>query len=85
MPAVAPSRRLVITLGFTVGFNFDMTGGRASTLPVFAYDQFRNRGLPPEAFIDRAWTAALVLIIIVMVLNGIGRLIAHLYAPKTNR
>lgn len=76
---------LLITLGFTVGFNFDMTGGRASTLPVFAYDQFRNRGLPPEAFIDRAWTAALVLIIIVMVLNGIGRLIAHLYAPKTNR
>ena len=76
---------LLITLGFTVGFNFDMTSGRASTLPVFAYDQFRNRGLPAEAFIDRAWTAALVLILIVMVLNGVGRLVAYLYAPKTNR
>ena len=76
---------LLVTLGFTVGFNFDMTEGRASTLPVFAYDQFRNRGLPPEAFIDRAWTAALTLIIIVMLLNGVGRLVAHLYAPKTNR
>ncbi|WP_336922455.1 phosphate ABC transporter permease PstA [Aquipuribacter sp. SD81] len=76
---------LLITLGFTVGFNFDVFGGRMSTLPVFAYDQFVRRGLPPEAFLDRAWTAALVLILIVMLLNGIGRLIAFLFAPKTGR
>ncbi|MFC5381010.1 phosphate ABC transporter permease PstA [Aquipuribacter nitratireducens] len=76
---------LLITLGFTVGFNFDATEGRMSTLPVFAYDQFVRRGLPPEAFLDRAWTAALVLILIVMLLNGIGRLVAFLFAPTTGR
>lgn len=76
---------LLVTLGFTVGFNFSMTEGRVSTLPVYAYDQFIRRGLPPEAFVERAWTAALVLILIVMLLNGIGRLVAFLFAPKTNR
>ena len=40
-------------------------------------------GVPREPFIDRAWTAALVLIIIVMVLNLVARLIARVFAPKT--
>jgi len=39
--------------------------------------------VPREPFIDRAWTAALVLIILVMVLNLVARLIARLFAPKT--
>jgi phosphate transport system permease protein len=39
--------------------------------------------VPREPFIDRAWTAALVLIILVMVLNLAARLIARLFAPKT--
>jgi len=39
--------------------------------------------VPREPFIDRAWTAALVLIILVMVLNLTARLIARLFAPKT--
>ena len=74
---------LLITLGFTTGFNFDMTEGRASTLPVFAYDQFRNpRSAAGGVLIDRAWTAAaLTLIIIVMLLNGVGRLMARTCTP----
>ncbi len=76
---------LLVTMGFTVGFNFDMLGGRVATLPVFTYDQFVRRGLPPEAFVDRAWTAALTLIIIVMLLNALARLISYLFAPKTGR
>jgi phosphate transport system permease protein len=76
---------LLITMGFIVGFNFDMTSGRVMTLPVFAYYSIIAPGFPPEPSIERGWAAALTLIIIVMVLNGIGRLIAHLFAPKTNR
>ena len=34
---------------------------------------------------DRAWTAALVLIILVMALNVVARLISRFFAPKTGR
>ena len=37
------------------------------------------------AYVDRAWTGALVLILIVMVLNIIARLIARIFAPKLGR
>ena len=76
---------LLVTMGFTVGFNFDLFGGRITTLPVFTYSQFVNRGLPPEAFLDRAWAAALTLIVIVMLLNALARLISYLFAPKVGR
>jgi phosphate transport system permease protein len=55
------------------------------TLPVFAYSQYMNQGIPAEAYIDRAWAAALVLIVIVMALNLLARLIARVFAPKTSR
>lgn len=34
---------------------------------------------------DRAWAAALTLILIVMILNIIARLVSHYFAPKTGR
>ena len=55
------------------------------TLPTFVYDQYAYRGIPPEAFVDRAWTGALTLILIVMALNLIGRLVAKRFAPKSGR
>ena len=39
--------------------------------------------MPREPFIDRAWTAALVLMIIVLALNLVARLVARVFAPKT--
>ncbi|SIH72750.1 Uncharacterised protein [Mycobacteroides abscessus subsp. abscessus] len=36
-------------------------------------------------FVDRAWTAALLLIIIVMLLNLLARFITRLFAPKLSR
>ena len=45
----------------------------------------RDRGIPPEAYVDRAWAAALTLILIVMALNLVARLVAKLFAPKTGR
>jgi len=39
----------------------------------------------PTINLDRAWAAALVLIIIVMALNLIARLITRYFAPKTGR
>ena len=37
------------------------------------------------AFIDRAWTSALTLILMVMALNLLARLIARVFAPKLGR
>ena len=74
---------LLIAVGITTGVNLNPFDGRMATLPVFAYYQYVAPGVPREPYIDRAWTAALLLIIIVMVLNLVARLIARMFAPKT--
>ncbi|PXY31413.1 phosphate ABC transporter permease PstA [Prauserella muralis] len=74
---------LLVTVGITSSDNFDPFDGRMATLSVFAYNSYAHPGFPADAFTDRAWAAALVLIIIVMVLNLIARLISRLFAPKT--
>jgi phosphate transport system permease protein len=76
---------LLITVGIINGTNTDPFDGRMATLPVFAYYQLTQPGFPPEYAIDRAWTAALLLIILVMALNVVGRLISRFFAPKTGR
>jgi phosphate transport system permease protein len=76
---------LLVTVGITNATNFDPFDGRMATLPVFAYYQLTQPGVPPENGINRAWTAALVLIVIVLILNLVARLISHLFAPKTGR
>jgi len=76
---------LLITAGFTASMNYDLFSGRMMTLPVFTYTQYMNQGIPAEAYVGRAWAAALTLIVIVMLLNLIARLIAKVFAPKTGR
>jgi phosphate transport system permease protein len=76
---------LLITVGITNATNFDPFDGRMATLPVYAYYQLTQPGVPPEFAIDRAWTAALVLIMLVMGLNVVARLISRFFAPKTGR
>jgi phosphate transport system permease protein len=77
---------LLITLGITVGTQTNpFANERMATLPVFAYYQLTQPGVPPQFAIDRAWTAALVLIILVMLLNLIARLISRFFAPQTGR
>ncbi|EHY89449.1 phosphate ABC transporter permease PstA [Saccharomonospora azurea] len=74
---------LLVTVGITTSDNFDPFDGRMATLPVFSYYQYVAPGTPPEPALDRAWAAALLLIIIVMALNLVARLISRLFAPKT--
>lgn len=76
---------LLVTVGITTGVNLNPFEGRMATLPVFAYYQYVTPGIPPQPYIDRAWTALLTLIIIVMALNIIARLISRFFAPKTGR
>ena len=75
---------LLLTAGFTMSLNLNIFDGQMMTLPVFAYNQYMNQGTSPDSAIARAWAAALTLILIVMVLNLLGRLIAKWFAPKTS-
>ncbi len=74
---------LLIIAGLTTAVNFNPFDGRMATLPVFAYTSYAAPGVPREPYLDRAWTAALVLIIIVLALNLLARIIARVFAPKT--
>lgn len=76
---------LLLTAGVATSMNYDLFNGRMMTLPVFAYSQYMNQGIPAQAYIDRAWSAALALIVIVMLLNLIARLVAKLFSPKLGR
>jgi len=69
---------LLITVGQLNQMNWDLFDGRMMTLPVFAYRQYAQGGVG----IDRAWAAALTLILIVMALNLLARLISRYFAPK---
>lgn len=79
---------LLITAGYTNSMNYDLFDGRMMTLPVYVF-RSQQQGLVPNGITDinlqRAWAAALTLIIIVMLLNLIARLISRFFAPKTGR
>ncbi len=74
---------LLIICGTTDSSNFNLFSGRMMTLPVYIYSQYKNPGIPPEFSIERAWGAALVLMLIIMVLNLLARLVSYYFAPKT--
>ena len=74
---------LLVTAGVTTSDNFNPFDGRMATLSVFSYNEYRSPGVPPEPSFDRAWAAALTLILLVMLLNLAARLISRLFAPKT--
>ncbi|MFE3326636.1 phosphate ABC transporter permease PstA [Streptomyces sp. NPDC059176] len=56
--------------------------GAQSSLPFYIWEQYK---VGSEASYDRAWSAALVLIAFVMILNLVARGIARWKAPKTGR
>ena len=79
---------LLITVGVVDSANFNLFDGRVMTLPVDVFRQY-SQGFAPNGITtinyDRAWAAALTLIILVMLLNLIARLVSRFFAPKTGR
>ena len=80
---VGETAPLLVIAGFSDSTNTNLFGGRMMTLPVFAYDQYTNPDNPRQASYDRAWAAALALIVVVLLLNVVARLISRFFAPKT--
>ena len=86
---------LLMTAGFIASTNVNLFSGQMTTLPVYVYQEYSklNANCPPNADatcvttipMERAWAAALVLIVIVLLLNLIGRIVAKVFAVKTER
>ncbi|KFI63738.1 phosphate ABC transporter substrate-binding protein [Bifidobacterium cuniculi] len=83
---------LLMTAGYIVSTNANLFSGQMTTLPVYVYQEYSKyrANCPADASdgcvtsipMERAWSAALVLIIIVLILNVIGRVVARVLAPK---
>ena len=78
---------ILVTAGFVSTINFNAFAGWMTTLPTYIYYQIMTPTSPTSPGISegRAWSAALILIVIVMLLNLAARIIAKVFAPKTGR
>jgi phosphate transport system permease protein len=73
---------LLVTAGIAAETNLNPFSGRMPTLPVYAYYQYAQPGVPPQNGLDRAWAAALMLMIIVAILFTLARVLARILRPK---
>lgn len=73
---------LLVTTGVIDSMNANPLSGRMQNLAVYAFNEYKNPGVPPEPSIDRAWTAVLVLILIVMVLNLVARFVYRRFGTE---
>jgi phosphate transport system permease protein len=69
---------LLLTVFVTSAINNNPFEGPQMALPLFIFDQ---AGRPNDAAINRAWAAALTLIVLIMLLNLVARVIARLRKP----
>ncbi len=74
---------LILTAGSSaVAINWNLFDGQMMSLPVFIYSQVR---MGDAINYERAWAAALTLILIVVLLFFVARLISRFLAPKLGR
>ena len=73
---------LLLVCFFTDSINTNPFSGPQVALPQFIFEQ---AGKPDGTAVSRAWTGALTLIVIVMLLNLTGRALAAWRAPARNR
>ena len=73
---------LLVTVGITADVNWNPIDGRMATLPVFSYNSYTYPTLPTSASIDRAWAAALTLVIIIVILFSVARTLSSILKPK---
>ncbi|WP_017572177.1 phosphate ABC transporter permease PstA [Nocardiopsis halotolerans] len=72
---------LILTTGSSAtAINWNLFDGQMMNLPVFIYSQVRMGG---AVNYERAWAAALTLILVVMLLFFLARIIGRMFAPKT--
>jgi phosphate transport system permease protein len=73
---------LLVTTGVVDSMNANPFQGRMQNLAVYAFNEYRSPGVDREAAFDRAWSAALTLLLIVMALNLIARLVYRRFGTE---
>lgn len=73
---------LLVTTGVIDSMNANPLDGRMQNLAVYAFNEYKNPGVPPEPSFDRAWTAVLVLILMVMILNLVARFVYRRFGTE---
>ena len=79
---VGETAPLLVTTGVIDSMNLNPLDGRMQNLAVYAFNEYKNPGVPPEPSFDRAWTAVLVLILIVMILNLAARFVYRRFGTE---
>jgi len=81
-PAGVQRRPLLVTVGVVDSINTNPFSGRMQNLAVYAFNEYRNPGVEKAASYDRAWAAALTLIVIVIILNLVARLVYRRFGTE---
>ncbi|OXN00198.1 phosphate ABC transporter permease PstA [Bifidobacterium vansinderenii] len=86
---------LLMTAGFISSTNVNLFSGQMTTLPVYVYQEYSKLSVTcpaaadascvPTIPMERAWAAALVLIVVVLLLNLLGRWVAKVFAVKSEQ
>jgi phosphate transport system permease protein len=70
---------LLVTTGVIDSVNTNPLSGRMQNLAVYAYSEYKDPGVDVQASYDKAWAAALTLILLVMILSLLARWIYRRY------
>ena len=79
---VGETAPLLVTTGVVDSVNANPFEGRMQNLAVYAFNEYRSPGVDKQAAFDRAWAAALTLILIVMILNLAARWIYRRFGTE---
>jgi phosphate transport system permease protein len=74
---------LLVTTGVVDSINANPFEGRMQNLAVYAFNEYKNPGVDKQAAFDRAWAAALTLLVIVMALNLVARWVYRRFGTDT--
>jgi len=74
---VGETAPLLLVAGFTDSMNYNLFSGRMMSLPVYIYSQWQNKGVDGAAYDARAWSAALLLVAFVLVLQVAARFVGR--------
>jgi phosphate transport system permease protein len=73
---------LLVTTGVIDSVNTNPISGRMQNLAVYAYSEYKDPGVDVQASYDKAWAAALTLLVIVMLLSLIARYIYRRFGTE---
>ena len=63
----------LVTTGVVDSVNTNPLSGRMQNLAVYAYSEYKDPGVDVQASYDKAWAAALTLLVLVMILSLAAR------------